>query len=518
MTQKHILSFILVCLLALHAYSQTAPDPNLHIYICFGQSNMEGQGTIHIQDKKTDDRFLVFQSLQCNNLSRTKAQWYVAVPPTCQCHSGLSPADYFGKTMAAYMPDSIRIGIINVAVGGCDIRLFDKDIYQNYTNTYQEEWFTSKIIAYNGNPYNHLIELAQAAQADGVIKGILLHQGESNTGDNQWTEYVKKIYENIHTDLQISQPLPILAGEVVQAPGNCCASMNSIIRTLPTKIDNAHIISSKNCPAMDNAHFNSEGYRTIGTRYATKMLEILGYASYYAEAECGTLDNTIVIEYEKDSCSNEHAIRRSNTTNSLLPSSASYTFSLSTQGIHYIYARIKNTSTDSTLIRIEHEFGSPQELYLHSPTWNWVLLDSLYINAYEATLQLQLPSSTILIDKIVLKNSPIIPKNKGEEAIEICNATSSTNSTITPAGYELKQNYPNPTQDSSTIEFSIAQAEYVSIMLYNSKGKKIKELAGNDYSAGTHNIHINYKKFARGVYFYTLRTKSFTDTKKLLIQ
>ena len=91
-----------------------AQDPNFYIYLCFGQSNMEGQGPIQSQDRKVDDRFKVLQAMNCSNLGRKKATWYTAVPPTCQCWSNLSPADYFGRTMAANLPDSIRIGIIDL--------------------------------------------------------------------------------------------------------------------------------------------------------------------------------------------------------------------------------------------------------------------------------------------------------------------------------------------------------------------------------------------------------------------
>ena len=254
-----------------------AKDPNFYIYLCFGQSNMEGQGTIQNQDRTVDDRFKVFQALDCSNLSRKKATWYTAVPPTCQCYSGLSPADYFGGTMVANLPDSITIGIINVSVGGCDIRLFDKDIYQDYDSTYAESWFTTKIEDYEGNPYQYLIELARLAQQDGIIKGILLHQGETNTGQTQWLSYVKKIYNNMLTDLSLSaESVPLLAGEVLSAEGNCCSSMNSIINRLPDVIPTAYVISSTGCTGQDNVHFDSEGYRELGRRYAAQMLSLMG--------------------------------------------------------------------------------------------------------------------------------------------------------------------------------------------------------------------------------------------------
>ncbi|MGL1889045.1 MAG: T9SS type A sorting domain-containing protein, partial [Reichenbachiella sp.] len=128
-----------------------------------------------------------------------------------------------------------------------------------------------------GNPYEHLLKLAQVAQQKGVIKGILLHQGETNTGDNQWPSYVKTVYDNLITDLSLDPNTPLLAGEVYSGEDNCCSSMNPIINTLPQTITSAHVISSEDCSGQDNAHFNSEGYRILGQRYAEKMLTLIEY-------------------------------------------------------------------------------------------------------------------------------------------------------------------------------------------------------------------------------------------------
>lgn len=258
-----------------------AQNPNFYLYLCFGQSNMEGVGPIEAQDKTVDSRFKTFQAIDCENLNRTKAKWYDALPPICQCHSNLSVADYFGRTMVASLPDSITVGIVTVAIGGCDIRIFDKDIYLDYDSTYAESWFADKVIAYKGNPYKYLIELAKLAQQDGVIKGILLHQGETNTGNTEWPLYVQKIYDNMLTDLSLdAKSTPLLAGEVVGAEaGGCCSTMNPIINKLPETIPTAHVISSEGCDVQeDKAHFTSEGYRIMGRRYGAKMLSLLGYS------------------------------------------------------------------------------------------------------------------------------------------------------------------------------------------------------------------------------------------------
>ena len=148
--------------------------------------------------------------------SGAEKTWYPAVPPLCQCGTGLSPADYFGRTLVENLPDSITVGVINVAVGGCDIRLFDKDLYQDYDSTFNEEWYLSKVRMYDWNPRKHLMDLAKQAQNDGVIKGILLHQGEANTGNTQWPLYVKKVYNDMLSELSLSaDTVPLLSGEVL---------------------------------------------------------------------------------------------------------------------------------------------------------------------------------------------------------------------------------------------------------------------------------------------------------------
>lgn len=93
--------------------------------------------------------------------------------------------------MVANLPENIKVGIINVAVGGCKIELFDQDTYQTYSETVPG-WMKGMIEAYDGNPYKRLIDMAKLAQKDGVIKGILLHQGEANTGETTWPSKLKR--------------------------------------------------------------------------------------------------------------------------------------------------------------------------------------------------------------------------------------------------------------------------------------------------------------------------------------
>ncbi len=255
-------------------------DPDFYIYLCIGQSNMEGfPRTIEKQDSTVDSRFQVMATVNCPDQGRTKGTWYTAIPPLCRCNTGLCPADYFGRTMVASLPKNIKVGVVNVAVAGCKIELFDKDNFQAYASTVQS-WMTNIISEYGGNPYNYLVDMARLAQKDGVIKGILLHQGESNTDDKEWPSKVKKVYDDLIRDLNLkADEVPLLAGEVVNTDqGGVCASMNTIIATLPQTIPNSYVISSAGCTAgRDHLHFNSAGYREFGKRYAVQMLSLLGY-------------------------------------------------------------------------------------------------------------------------------------------------------------------------------------------------------------------------------------------------
>ena len=259
--------------------SAHAQDKNFHIYLCLGQSNMEGYPGIPEEEKTwSDPRFQVLAAVDFPKQGRTQGQWYTAVPPLCRSNSGMSPADYFGRTLVAALPESVKIGIVNVAVGGCKIELFEPATFANYVAT-APVWMKGPLAAYGGNPYQRLVDMARLAQKSGVIKGILLHQGESNVGDAAWPAKVKSVYEHLLADLGLSATdVPLLVGGVVAADQQGkCASMNAVIADLPKTIPTAHFVSSDGCVAgPDHLHFTPAGYRELGRRYAGVMLPLLG--------------------------------------------------------------------------------------------------------------------------------------------------------------------------------------------------------------------------------------------------
>lgn len=259
-----------------NAFSQ---DTNLWIFLCFGQSNMEGFPGVQEQDRtNVNNRFQVLASVDFPNMDRKKDNWYTAVPPLCRPGCGLCPADYFGRTLVANLPKNIKIGVVVVAVAGCKIELFEKTNYEAYAST-APAWMKPIIKTYDGNPYQYLVNMGKLAQKDGVIKGILLHQGESNSGDKEWPGKVKGIYDNLLQDLNLkAADVPLLAGELVaKDQGGACAGMNTIIDDLPKTIPTAHVISATGCTKINSLHFNPAGYRLLGTRYGDEMLSLLGY-------------------------------------------------------------------------------------------------------------------------------------------------------------------------------------------------------------------------------------------------
>ena len=116
-----------------------ALDPNFHIYIAYGQSNMGGTADAQSADKAENPRFKIFATQKCSGKGRnTLGEVYPAVPSLFNCGNTISVADWFGRTMADSMPD-VTIGIIPVAAGGGSIKLFDSDPYKSSLDT-AEEW------------------------------------------------------------------------------------------------------------------------------------------------------------------------------------------------------------------------------------------------------------------------------------------------------------------------------------------------------------------------------------------
>jgi enterochelin esterase-like enzyme/lysophospholipase L1-like esterase len=283
MKKFFLLTFVLTALP--FAWTRAAVDPNFYIFLCFGQSNMEGAAKPEAQDLKSPGpRFLWMPAVDYPATDKLPArkmgEWYEAIPPLCRPNTGLTPADWFGRTMVESLPKNIKIGVIHVAIGGIDIKGFLTDSIDNYVKTKAPGWMKGMLEAYDNNPYKRLVTLAKKAQKDGVIKGILMHQGETNTGDPKWAGMVKQVYDNLCSDLNLKpEEVNLYAGNIVQAGGQgVCIGCKKQIDELPNTLHTAQVISSDDCTnGPDRLHFDAAGYRELGCRYAEAVARHLGY-------------------------------------------------------------------------------------------------------------------------------------------------------------------------------------------------------------------------------------------------
>lgn len=281
--------------MALSAGAIAAPDPNFHIYLLLGQSNM--QGAAHqLPQPYTHERVRVLQSENCSGISTPYGQWRDHFHPVIKCDTGtrpnkdtgrddpigLGPGDSFGVTMAEEMGPGVTIGLVGAAFGGTDIKYHVKNCAQLGACA-TPSWGSTAGAPNNGDSgaYVWALELAKKAQEVGVIKGILMHHGENNAGDQAWLGHVKSLVNDLRADLNLSaDEVPFIAGELGRFSGSGWAAHNPIIQRVddaPSQggVENGHWVSSENLDHRgDNLHFGSQGVIELGKRYAAKMLEV----------------------------------------------------------------------------------------------------------------------------------------------------------------------------------------------------------------------------------------------------
>ena len=266
--------------------ANAAPNPNFHIYIAYGQSNMAGNGDINPSvDQATEPKnFIMLASHTANANQRSgrttqsikTGEWAAAIPPMFHPTENLSPADYFGRAMVDSLP-GVTVGIIPVAIGAVAIKAFDKDQYKAYfssAESYIQNWARD----YDSNPYQRIVDLGKKAKEVGVIKGFIFHQGETDGSGSEWQNAVYKTYKDFITALELDEnEVAFVAGELLQEGNNCCGSKNAGIAQLKSKFKKFGLASSKGLQGngRDPYHFGREGVIELGKRYCSEMLKLI---------------------------------------------------------------------------------------------------------------------------------------------------------------------------------------------------------------------------------------------------
>ncbi|WP_165876127.1 sialate O-acetylesterase [Mariniflexile fucanivorans] len=225
----------------------------MDLYLCIGQSNMAGRAAIEPIDQDTLSNVYLFTGNE--NMPWEKAanpfNKYSTVRKEMRMQR-LSPSYGFAKAMHEAMPNK-RIGLIINAKGGTSI----------------EEWKPGDTL------YNEAIsQTKKALKTGGTLKGIIWHQGESNT--SRYKKYMGQLtdlIEALRTDLNMPN-IPFVAGQLsTDKPQR--NNFNQMILELPAKVENTGVVTTENTSTIDSTHFDSASQRLLGKRYAEAMIKLL---------------------------------------------------------------------------------------------------------------------------------------------------------------------------------------------------------------------------------------------------
>lgn len=225
------------------------PKEKFHIYLLMGQSNMVGWGKIEEEDKVTHPRIFKLNE---------KNEWVQAANPL---HPG-SRHMGMGMTFAREMikqDESIKIGLIPCAFNGSPLSRWQRK---------------------GGDLYAQAMKKAKLAMEKGVIKGILWHQGESDSNGrlaDTYTERFQQMVKDVRAELG-NENIPVVVGQV----GTFFAER----RPTAKKINECHAKVSETVPLSacassegltdrgDRCHFDNKSLREFGRRYAKLMQEL----------------------------------------------------------------------------------------------------------------------------------------------------------------------------------------------------------------------------------------------------
>lgn len=235
---------------------EKVPDAeNVWVFILAGQSNMAGRGMVEPQDTIPDERILTINPNGQLVLAKEPLHFYEPTRTGLDC--GLS----FGKTLIEHIPDSISILILPTAIGGSSIEQWIND--SNHRNVNLLSNFRDKV---------------EIAKKYGNLKAILWHQGESDANEEdipQYQERLSTLIELFRTSAD-NETLPILIGELGSFSKNRddWNRINQAIQDYSLKDDHTAVISTSDLKDIgDDVHFNSEGQRIIGQRFAEMFIE-----------------------------------------------------------------------------------------------------------------------------------------------------------------------------------------------------------------------------------------------------
>nr|WP_121273230.1 sialate O-acetylesterase [Pedobacter schmidteae] len=254
---KRLLINVFCVALALSGYAQEIKlpqkaDPNFHLYLLVGQSNMAGRGLVDSLSKQVNPQILMLNK---------SGEW---VPATDPLHFdrppivGVGPGLNFATQMLG-KNKKIKIGLIPCAVGGSPIKAWKAG----------EEFLKD-------HPYDDALKRAKIAMQYGVIKGIIWHQGESDSNVEKSKLYLgllKNLIADLRKDLGAAD-LPFVAGELGYYKENY-KLINHVLKDLPAEVPYTGVATAEGLVHKgDGTHLDTPSARELGKRFAQAMLKI----------------------------------------------------------------------------------------------------------------------------------------------------------------------------------------------------------------------------------------------------
>lgn len=255
----------LICLLALFvsvfAAAEDAPLPakdKFHLFLLVGQSNMAGRGVVEAQDVVVNPRVLMLSK---------EGKWVPAVDPMHfdKAAAGVGLGKTFGQIIAEANP-GVTIGLIPCAVGGSPIDTWKPGVFYPATKSH---------------PWDDMVKRVELALPAGTLKGILWHQGESDSQAGLAETYAAKLSDLVKRlrELVKAPEVPFIAGQMGvfdEAPWSPeKVLVDKAHRELPKEVPHTAFVTAEGLHHKgDKVHFDSAAYRELGKRYAAEFLKM----------------------------------------------------------------------------------------------------------------------------------------------------------------------------------------------------------------------------------------------------
>lgn len=241
------------------------PDPglpakeNFHLFLLAGQSNMAGRGKLDAFAQSAHPRVWSL---------RQNLQWAPARDPLHwdKPSAGTGLGKPFGEAITERFP-GVSVGLIPAACGGSPVGSWQPGVFFAQTKSH---------------PYDDALTRTRRALQDGVLKGILWHQGESDCNAKDAPEYEKRLEALIvrfRTEFQ-NQELPFLIGQLGQfadKPWNAdTLAVDAAHQALAKRMKNVRFVPVPHPASIgDKLHFDTETLRTFGKSYAEAYYDLI---------------------------------------------------------------------------------------------------------------------------------------------------------------------------------------------------------------------------------------------------